>query len=203
MKCNKEMIDLMHHYLDGDISKDSEYKLRSHLQTCEACQKHFQELNRTVALVTANIEIKPSPTFTSNVMAKLPKEKKRMTAKRWMKFHPLLTAAAIFFVLMFSGMFSAWNQDQQLSYPPKGQNLIVENDTVIVPKDVVIENNLEIKNGNVKIEGEVLGDIIVINGDHLSASAGKVTGEIKEVDQIFSWMWYKLKDLVQSVFSLE
>ncbi|SHN29818.1 anti-sigma factor family protein [Gracilibacillus kekensis] len=202
MKCNKEVIELMHQFLDGDISKEEEQTLRSHLQSCEACQKHFKELKRTVALVTANIELKPTLDFTSNVMAQLPKEKKRMSAKRWMKFHPFLTAAAIFFVFMFSGIFSAWSQDQQLSYP-KGQNLIVENDTVIVPEGVVIENDLEIKNGNVKVEGEVLGDIILINGEHLSASAGKVTGEIKEVDQVFNWMWYKLKDLVESVFSLD
>ncbi|MFD2657823.1 anti-sigma factor family protein [Gracilibacillus thailandensis] len=202
MKCNKEIVELMHQYLDGDITRDAEQRLRSHLQSCEACQKHFQELKRTVALVTANIELKPSKDFTSNVMAGLPKEKKRMTAKRWMKLHPMLTAAAIFFILMFSGIFSAWNQDQQLSYP-KGQNLIVENDTVIVPEDVVIEDDLEIKNASVKVEGEVQGDLILINGEKLSASAGKIAGEIKEVDQVFNWMWYKLKDLVESVFSLD
>lgn len=202
MKCNKEIIELMHQYLDGDISSENERRLRSHLQSCEACQKHFQELKRTVALITANIELKPSSDFTSSVMAGLPKEKKRTTAKRWMTLHPMLTAAAIFFIFMVSGIFSAWNQDQQLSYP-KGQNLIVENDTVIVPEDVVIEDNLEIKNANVKVEGKVLGDVILINGENLSASAGKVTGEIKEVDQVFNWMWYKLKGLVQSVFSLD
>ncbi|QGH32767.1 anti-sigma factor [Gracilibacillus salitolerans] len=203
MKCNKEIVELMHQYLDGDITRNDEQRLRSHLQSCEACQKHFQELKRTVALVTANIELKPSTDFTSNVMAGLPKEKKRMTAKRWMKLHPMITAAAIFFIFMFSGILSAWNQEQQqLSYP-KGQNLIVENDTVIVPKDVVIEDDLEIKNANVKVEGKVLGDVILINGEHLSASAGKIAGEIKEVDQIFNWMWYKLKDLVESVFSLD
>ncbi|SFL90193.1 Transmembrane transcriptional regulator (anti-sigma factor RsiW) [Gracilibacillus orientalis] len=203
MKCNKEIVELMHQYLDGAITETDEQRLRSHLQSCEACQTHFQELKRTVALVTANIELKPSKDFTSNVMAQLPKEKKRMSAKRWMKLHPMLTAAAIFFILMFSGTFSAWNQDQhQLSYP-KGQNLIVENDTVIVPKDVVIEDDLEIKNANVKVEGKVLGDVVLINGKHLSASAGKIAGEIKEVDQIFNWMWYKLKDLTESVFSLD
>ncbi|MGP4040196.1 anti-sigma factor family protein [Gracilibacillus sp. D59] len=202
MKCNKEIVELMHQYLDGDITKNDEQLLRSHLQSCEACQKHFQELKRTVALVTANIELKPSKDFTSNVMAGLPKEKKRTTVKRWMKLHPMITAAAIFFIFMFSGILSAWNQEQQqLSYP-KGQNLVVENDTVIVPEDVVIEDDLEVKNANVKVEGEVQGDVILINGDNLSASAGKIAGDIKEVDQVFNWMWYKLKGLVESVFSL-
>ncbi|UOQ49365.1 anti-sigma factor [Gracilibacillus caseinilyticus] len=202
MKCNKEIVELMHQYLDGDIAESEEQQLRAHLKSCEACQHHFQELKRTVALVTANIELKPSEDFSKNVMDQLPKEKKRMSVKRWMKIHPMFTAAAIFFVFMMSGMVSAWGQDHQLSYP-KGQNLLVENDTVIVPEDVVIEEDLEIKNGNIKIEGEVQGDVTIINGDNLSASAGKVTGEIKEIDQLFGWMWYKLKGLFQSVFSFD
>ncbi|MDX8047743.1 anti-sigma factor [Gracilibacillus sp. S3-1-1] len=202
MKCDKEMIQLMHEYLDGDISKEDDQRLRSHLQACEDCQKHFQELKRTVTLITPNLELKPSINFTTNVMASLPKEKKRMSAKRWMKLHPMLTAAAIFFVLMFSGVFSAWNQDHQLSYP-KGQNLVVKNDTVIVPAEVVIEDDLEIKNANLIVEGEVDGNVVLINGEHLSASAGKVTGEIKEVDQVFNWVWYKMKGLAEKVFSLD
>lgn len=202
MKCDHKIVTLMHHYLDGDITKEDEQQLRSHLESCEACQQHFQELKRTVTLVTSNIEIKPRANFTSNVMAQLPKEKKGMTFKRWLKLHPIFTAAAIFFVLMIGGVFSAWNQDQQLTYP-KGKNLVVENDTVIVPEGVTIEDDLEVKNANIRVEGEVLGKVILINGDNLTASAGTVTGDIKEIDQVFSWMWYKLKTFIESVFSFK
>jgi len=135
-------------------------------------------------------------------MTQLPKEKKGITLKRWVKVHPIFTAAAIFFVLMFGGIFSAWNQDQQLTYP-KGKNLVVENDTIIVPEGVTIEDDLEVKNGNIKVEGKVLGEVILINGDNLTASAGTVTGDIKEIDQVFSWMWYKLKTFIESVFSFK
>lgn len=202
MKCDHEAVKLMHHYLDGDLSQKDEQLLRSHLESCEACQKHFRELKKTVAFVTATSDIKTSSNFTSKVMAQLPKEKKGMTVKRWFKAHPIFTAAAIFFIFMVGGIFSSWNQDQQLTYP-KGKELIVESDTVIVPEGVTIEEDLEIKNGNLRVEGEVLGDITMINGEHLSASAGKVVGDIKEVDQVFSWLWYKLKGFMQNVFSLQ
>lgn len=201
MSCNKEIIQLMHQYLDGDISEEKEQELRSHLRSCEACQEHFKELKRTVALITANVDIQPSFDFTNKVMAQLPKEKKRTSIQRWFRVHPLLTAAAIFFILMSSSIFTMWNQDHQLSYP-KGMNLVVENDTVIVPEGVVIEDDLEVKNGNIKIEGKVIGDVIIINGDKLKASAGDVAGEIKEVDRVFGWLWYEIKEMAELVFNL-
>ncbi|MFC4402296.1 zf-HC2 domain-containing protein [Gracilibacillus xinjiangensis] len=202
MSCNGDVIGLMHSYLDGDITKDEEEALRSHLKSCEACQTHFRELKRTVALITTNVDLQPSADFTKNVMAQLPKEKKRSTVRRWVRIHPLVTAAAIFFILMSSSILATWNQDHQLSYP-KGMNLVVENDTVIVPEGVIIEDDLEIKNGNIKIHGEVKGDVVIINGDYLTASAGNVAGEIKQVDQMFGWLWYKIKGLAQEVFSFE
>lgn len=203
MKCNKEMVGLMHQYLDGEITTaEEEERLRAHLQSCPSCQQHFKELKRAVTLVTATSELKPSSSFTSNVMAALPNEKKRMTAKRWVRLHPLLTAAAVFFIFMFTGIFSAWNQEDQLSYSNAGE-LVVENGTVIVPEGVVIEDDLEIKNGDVRIDGEVEGDVVIINGDNLTASAGKVAGEIKEVDQIFDRLWYKIKSTTRSIFHLD
>ena len=202
MKCNPEIINLMHQFLDGDINQQQEQQLRAHLQSCETCQQHFQELKRTVTLVTAPVELKPSNNFTSNVMAALPKVKKRTTVKRWIKLHPMLTAAAIFFIFMVTGIFSAWNQDDQLSYS-KAEGLIVENGTVIVPKDVVLDDDLVVHNGNVQIDGQVNGNVVVMNGENLSASAGKVTGEIKEIDRLFERLWYKIKSTTRSVFHLE
>ncbi|KAB8126625.1 anti-sigma factor [Gracilibacillus oryzae] len=202
MNCNREVTELMHQYLDGDITKDEEQTLRSHLRSCEACQIHFRELKRTVALVTTNVDLQPSADFTKNIMAKLPKEKRRSTVRRWVRIHPLVTAAAIFFLLMSGSLVSVWNQEDQLSYP-KGMNLVVENDTVIVPEGVIITEDLEIKNGNIKIDGEVQGDVVIINGENLTASAGNVAGDIKQVDQMFGWLWYKIKGLTQEVFGLE
>ncbi|SDM93533.1 anti-sigma factor family protein [Sediminibacillus halophilus] len=202
MSCDKEIVNLMHIYLDGNLSKEQENKLRNHLQSCEACQKHFHELKRTVTMLKSSSEIQAPSDFTANVMNSLPKEKRRVGFMRWFKAHPIITAAAIFFIFMFSGIFSAWNQDGQLSVS-KQKNLIIQDDTVIVPEDVVVDGDLVVKNGDVKIEGEVNGDVVIINGDHLMASAGQVSGDLKEVNQLFDWIWYHIKDVTKSVFSLK
>lgn len=201
MGCNKKVVALMHNYLDGDLSNQGEIELRSHLQTCEACQKYFQELTRTVTLLKNSNELQVSENFTTNVMAQLPKEKKRQSYKRWFKNHPLITAAAIFFLFMFGSVFSIWDEDGRLSVS-KDSNLIIKDDTVIVPEGIIVSGDLVVKNGDLKVEGEVNGDVILINGEHLMASAGNITGEIEQVNQVFEWMWYHIKKVSKGVFNL-
>lgn len=201
MSCNnKEIVDLMHNYLDGDLPDKEEQQLRSHLRSCQACQNHFHELKRTITILKGNSDLQAPSLFTENVMSKLPKEKKRVSYLRWFKAHPIFTAAAIFFIFMFGGIFTAWDQDSQLSYP-KGKNLVVKEDTVIVPEGEIVEGDLLIKNGDLKIEGSVNGDVIIINGDHLMASAGNISGEIEQINQVFDWIWYHTKDIIKNVFA--
>ncbi|MGP4109193.1 zf-HC2 domain-containing protein [Virgibacillus sp. L01] len=210
MNCNKDTIELMHKYLDGDLTKQEETKLRGHLEGCEDCQKHFHELKRTITLVQSTENISAPADFTAKVMEKLPTEKKRVRYKRWFKAHPIVTSAAIFFIFMFSGIFSAWNQQSELVVS-KQENLVIQGDTVIVPEGVTVSGDLLVKNGILKIDGTVDGNVTLINselmddsieGSGLMASAGEVNGELKEVDRIFEWIWFHLKDTVESIFSL-
>ncbi|UFT99546.1 anti-sigma factor [Radiobacillus kanasensis] len=200
MECNKEAVKLMHKYLDRELSQKEEQDLRAHLQTCERCQEHFHDLKRTVTLLESTSTLQAPTHFTAKVMDSLPREKKRVSYRRWFRAHPIVTAAAIFFILMFSSAFSMWNENGQVSVS-KQENLIIKDGTVIVPEGVTVEGDLVVKNGNLDIKGAVDGNVIVINGEHLMASAGQVTGEIKQVNQIFGWMWYHLKDFTESVFS--
>lgn len=209
LNCNKEAVELMHYYLDGDITKEQEQALSCHLENCEACQKHFHELKRTITLIQSTEQIKAPANFTANVMENLPTERKRYKYRRWFKAHPILTAAAIFFIFMFSGMFSLWNQDNQLSVS-KQENLIIKGDTVIVPADETVKGDLVVKNGDLIINGTIDGNVTIINGElieepiegeGLMASVGEINGEIKHVDQMFEWIWYSLKELFQSIFS--
>jgi predicted acyltransferase (DUF342 family) len=73
------------------------------------------------------------------------------------------------------------------------KNLIVKNHTVIVPKGEVVKGDVVVQNGKLRIEGEVKGNVTVINGTKYLASAGHVTGDIKEVNQVFDWIWYYFK----------
>ncbi|WP_419160685.1 zf-HC2 domain-containing protein [Rossellomorea sp. BNER] len=196
--CPNEIIDYMHEYLDEEISHEHEQVLKGHLQTCEECQKHFHELKRTIALVQSTSHIQAPNNFTSNVMARLPKEKKKVGVNRWFRQHPMLSAASLFLVMMVGTLFSSWNQSEEFSFTKKPE-LVVENHTVIVPKGEVIEGDLTVKNGDIRVEGEVQGDITIINGKQYRASAGKVTGDIEEIDAAFEWLWYKIKGSFQDV----
>lgn len=203
MKCPAEMVLYMHEYLDDEISAEEEKVLREHLQSCKDCLEHFHELRKTIALVQSTSHIQAPSNFTASVMAKLPKEKRKVGFQRWIRQHPLFTAASLFLVLMMGSLFSTWEEDHQFSVS-KQPNLLVRNDTVIVPEGEVVKGDVVVKNGKLQIEGQVEGDVTVINGEVINgkqylASAGQVTGEIKEVNALFDWMWYHIKKTAKDV----
>lgn len=210
MKCNPDAVRYMHKYLDGDLIKEEEIQLQRHLEDCEACQQHFRELKRTITLIQSAERFEAPANFTANVMQNLPTEKKRVRYLRWFKMHPILTAAAIFFVLMFTGVITSWEQDNQLVVS-KQENLIIEGDTVIVPEGEIVEGDLLVKNGNLIIYGTVDGNVTLVNGkliednpldgSGLMASVGEVNGELETVDKMFEWVWYKLKNFAKTIFS--
>lgn len=191
----------MHEYLDEEISTEHANELKKHLKQCLDCQKHFHELEKSVALVKSIAHIAAPDDFTAKIMNKLPKEKKKVGVQRWFRHHPLLTAASLFLVLMMGSVFSTWNTEQDLSVS-KQPNLIIKNDTVIVPEGEVVKGDVVVRNGTIKIEGQVDGNVTVINGEQYMASAGQVTGEIKEINAIFEWIWYYIKNTAKEVVNL-
>ncbi len=190
--CPDHIIELMHQYLDEEIDSEGEQILREHLQGCNECQAIFNELKKTVAFVKSISTMQAPANFTSNVLANLPKEKKKILVARLLKNHPFLSAASLFVVLMMGSLFSTWNQDREFSVS-KQKNLVVKNNTVIVPKGEVVKGDVVVRNGKLKIEGEIKGDVTVIHGEKYLASAGHVTGEIDEVNEVFDWIWYHMK----------
>lgn len=194
MNCSQNYVELMHKYLDEEASFEEEKQLREHLPKCPKCQLHFQELKKAIAFVQSTAHVHAPVDFTKNVMAMLPKEKQTVTYKRWFTTHPMLVAAAVFVLLMSGSIFSNWTNDNQLLVS-KQSNLQIQDHTVIVPEGVVVEGDVIVRNGDLKIEGEVRGDAVVINGDKYLASAGHVTGEIEEIDEMFGWIWYNTKEL--------
>ncbi|WP_028392657.1 anti-sigma factor family protein [Bacillus cihuensis] len=202
MKCPDEVYEYMHNYLDEEISAEDEESLRKHLQDCEECRTYFHEMKKAVALVQSTSHIKAPDNFTERVKASLPKEKKNISAKRWMRNHPLLTAASLFIILMAGSLFSTWNQDETFSVS-KQNNLVVDNETVIVPAGEVVNGDVVVKNGDIRIEGEVKGNVTVINGKQYMASAGNVTGQIYVIDQMFEWLWFNIKDTGEALFQLD
>ncbi|MBM7694164.1 anti-sigma factor RsiW [Peribacillus deserti] len=201
MTCPEEIVEYMHDYLDEEISSDSERILKGHLQSCEDCRNYLYELKKAVSYVKVPASITVSSDFTERVMASLPQEaKKKGKLKGWMMGHPVVSAAALFLVLISGAMLTSWNQGEDFSVT-RQSNLIVENHTVIVPEGKTVKGDILVRNGDIKIEGRVQGDVTVINGDRYLASAGSVTGDIKEIDQAFEWLWYKIKTSAKEVSS--
>lgn len=201
MKCSEEIIELMHDYLDEEIDPTNEKILRNHLQSCKECEILFNEYKKTIAVVKGTSTMQPSSDFTAGVMARLPKEKKKVGVQRWLRNHPMLAAASLFLILMMGSLASTWNQGGELSVS-KQENLVVQKDTVIVPEGEVVKGDVIVRNGNLKVEGEVQGDVTVINGEQYQASAGHVTGQIEEVNEVFDWIWYHMKKTAYEVVNI-
>jgi len=201
LKCPVEIIELMHDYLDEEIERENELLLREHIQGCKECETIFNELKKTIAFVESTSNIKAPSNFTANVMARLPKEKKKVGFQRWLKRHPLVAAASLFLILMMGSLLSTWSQDREFSVT-KQKNLIVKNDTVIVPKGEIVKGDVIVRNGKLNIEGEIQGNVTVINGKEYLASAGHVTGQIQEVNEVFDWIWYQMKKTAYEVINI-
>ena len=148
--CPEHIVQYMHEYLDGYISREHEQELRAHMRNCKDCQKHMQELTSTIAFVKSAAVIEVPPNFVEQVT--------------------------------------------------KQPNLQVEGQTVIVPEGKTVKGDIVVKNGDIVVKGAVDGNITVINGKYM-ASTANVTGQIEEVDEVFEWLWYKIKSNAKSAWS--
>ncbi|MFB4212932.1 zf-HC2 domain-containing protein [Shouchella sp. JSM 1781072] len=198
--------ELIHIYLDGDATHEQKEQLYAHLETCSHCQTHVNELKKSIAFIQSSSHIEAPANFTTGIMANLPKKKKNgPKVKRFLKKHPILVAAAVFVLMMSTAVFSTWNQNDGIVVSGNGPFVInKETGVVTVPEGAVIEGDLMVRNGELELEGEVRGDILLLNSsfnkDSLYASPNQVTGEIEEVDQFLSWIWYNTKGFFTDVF---
>src|SRR5690606_709974 len=109
------------------------------------------------------------------------------------KRRPALTAALIFICVMAVSLFAFWETDQQLVI--KGDHtdqLIIEGRTVIVPYGKTVHGDLIVKNGEIQVDGQIDGDLIVIDGTVQQASTENVTGKIRPVNEMIDRIWYTI-----------
>ncbi|MCG7336631.1 anti-sigma factor [Sporosarcina sp. ACRSM] len=198
--CPEQIIHYMHAYLDGDISLEEERELKKHLDSCGQCKEIMNGLTEAITFIGSAAPVTAPPSLVEGVMARLPKEKSQAGIQRWLRRHPLLSAAAMFLILMSATFFSSYGNDQQFSVS-KQPNLVVEGQTVLVPAGETVEGDIVVKNGILRIEGEVNGDVTVIHGEKYMASTAIVTGKTEEIDEVFDWIWYKMKSTAKNIFS--
>jgi anti-sigma factor RsiW len=193
--CSDELKGRMHDYLDGDLSPQGQEILLEHMKECESCDRYFSLLQGSESFLNTSELLMAPANFTQKVMKNLPKQiKKKNGFIVWVRKYPSIIAAAVFVLLMGSALTSYVTESNHLSYT-KNSQLEVANNTVVVPEGVTIDGDIVVENGDLKIEGKVNGNVTVINGKEYLASVGTVTGDIKEVNEFFNWLWYKLKSV--------
>ena len=198
--CPEHIVHYMHAYLDGDISRAEERELKQHLDSCEQCREIMNGLTESIAFIGSATQIQAPNNFVDGVMARLPKEKSQAGFQRLLRRHPFFAAAAMFVILMSASLFSSYGNDQQFSVT-KQPNLIVEGQTVLVPEGETVKGDIVVKNGELRIEGQVEGNVTVIRGSKYMASTAVVTGTSEEIDKVFDWLWYKMKSTTKDIFS--
>ncbi|WP_332646688.1 anti-sigma factor [Lysinibacillus sp. 54212] len=198
--CPKQYVEYMHDYLDGDINREHEQELKKHLQSCAQCQQHMHELSDTIAFIKSATHITAPPSFEEQIMQRLPKRKNTVGIQKWLRRHPFIVAAAVFFLFMSATLLSSYSNDDQFSVT-KQPNLVVDGQTVTVPAGEVVKGDIVVKNGDIVIDGEVDGNVTVINGSYM-ASTAVVSGQIEEIDEAFEWLWYEMKQMGSSFISL-
>ncbi|MNI01948.1 Anti-sigma-W factor RsiW [compost metagenome] len=59
-----------------------------------------------------------------------------------------------------------------------------------------MEGNLIVQSGKLKVEGDVKGNLVVIDGSLYMASTAHISGNVTQVDEALSWFWYKVNEFV-------
>ncbi|WP_166246161.1 zf-HC2 domain-containing protein [Paenibacillus turpanensis] len=195
MNC-KEAIPYIHDYLDGDLNSDGRMKLRLHLDQCESCRSHLNRLEQTDAMLFRMASNEPSTTLsTEQIMSAIPMKRKAAPPSwlKWVRNHPAASVAAVFLVVMFTSITSLWNQGSQLTVSGKElEKLVFSGSTVTVPAGEVIKGDIVVENGTVHVDGQLDGNLVVIDGSVAMASTAQVTGNVKSVNMAIDWLWYKV-----------
>jgi anti-sigma factor RsiW len=197
MNCN-EALPWMHEHLDGDLKGTPLIELKKHLLSCTECSLRYKKMQHTEAMVRSLPHLAAAPDLTDRIMASLPKQpKRRNSVLQWIKRHPAVSVASMFLFVMLSASLSVWNQDTEMVV--KGASLeqvVIKGNTVYLPAGHTIEGNLMVKRGKIQIDGNVKGNLVVIDGTYNLASTAHISGKIKQVDQVIDWLWFEANEYV-------
>jgi len=188
----------MHNQLDGDLSPEQAMELKAHLAVCGACRIHYKQLETTEALIRFSPKLQTSSDLTARILQSLPPARKRGLWFHWIKRHPAVSVAAVFMLVMFGSFLSLWNEDSELMVKgPDLDQVVIQGNTVLVPAGHTVEGNLIVKSGKIQVDGDVKGNITVIDGSVNMASTAHISGQINQVNQGMEWIWFKLQELYE------
>lgn len=199
MEC-KDALPLLHEYVDRELPLDRTAALKEHLKECAQCKKKLIQLEKVDALIKSWPETRVSEGLTERIMQALPPAKKSNPWYTRVRKYPGLSAAAVFVFLMTASFVTLWDEDKEMLVKGSDlQSIKIEGDTVIVPKGSTVAGDLTVSNGKLQVEGEVQGNLIVIDGSIAQASTAHISGKVTQIDEAFSWLWFKVNDLLSKV----
>ena len=190
-------VRFMHEYLDRELARDRLAELETHLRGCPVCRNRLEVLTGTEALIRsacAGRDAFPPADLPDRILRSLPAPTRPRKWARWVRRHPAVTAACFFALVMMGSWLATWNQDDRLRVEagPDADRLVIEGNTVIVPAGQKVSGDLVVANGTVRVDGEVEGNITVIDGHVLLASSAQIAGEIHEIDRAVDWLFFRI-----------
>ncbi|GAE37127.1 anti-sigma factor family protein [Halalkalibacter akibai] len=204
MRCGEYFEELIQKVLDEEATEAEKKAMDFHIKSCESCRNHLQELKKVIAFVQSSSHIQAPEGFTENVMAKLPERKQVSKWKHWTRSHPLLVSAAIFFIMMLASVSTLWNSGEEQVVVTSSGHVQIEQESgmVVVPEGEVIKGDVIVRNGKLQVDGEIHGNVLLVNSEAYYASVGHISGEVHEVNQALDWVWYHLKSFFKEVMSI-
>ena len=194
MNC-KEALPIMHEYFDGLLDGEGAAALRRHLAECPACAARFRAYERTEALMRSLRRPETPPGLTASILAALPPETRRRSWFRWIRRHPAAAVTAAFLIVMLGSFLSIWDQDSRVTVSGDDlDGIIVEGDKVIVPEGTRLDGNLTVRNAEVRVDGELAGNLTIIDGSVAYASAAHISGRVTKVDRALDYIWLKIEE---------
>jgi anti-sigma factor RsiW len=203
MDC-KEALPLIHEYIDGGLDRSEAASLKDHLSTCPACKMRLKQLERVEALVQSWPRVETSTGLTERIMSALPRVKQRSVWRQWIRKHPAISVAAVFVLVMTGSLMSMWNENSELMVKGKDlQSVVIQGNTVYVPAGKTVTGNIMVENGKLQVDGDIEGNIVVIQGSVNLASTAHISGQITQIDEAFSWLWFKMNGLASKISQLK
>lgn len=203
MACSREKQTLVNRFIDEEMTLQEAKRFEEHAAACSACAEHVKELRKTVAIIQSASHFEAPRNLTESVMKQLPKQKQTKKWQHWMRKHPMVLTAATFFLVFLISLSAAFGGEEEIVVKGEGHFIINETERlVIIPEGSSIAGDLLIRNGDIEINGDVAGDVTVINGEHLQASSAQISGEVDEINESFEWLWYEIKSFMNDVIPL-
>jgi len=189
----------MHEYLDGELDEREAGKLACHLRQCEPCSRHLGALEKTDAIIGSLRRLSCPEEVAERVLALMPSPRRSTAFIRLIRRHPGASAAILVFGLLVAGVAALWHPDDTLTVKTNDlDRLIVHGRQVIVPEGTTVNGDLIVENGDLQVDGEVRGNVIIFDGS-VSASADHISGKVKQINQAFDRLVYRVENFVSHV----